>query len=257
MKWSAFWVGIVCFSALASGIYGQVTDPATANNADNEDRAILMRNEFSGGGVLHSAGWGITLRRAIQKTVKQKRYIELDIVSMKDPKEVRSQNPYYENAKSFIYGKVNSFIVPRIGVGRQNVLFAKAHTTGVEVRYHYGFGASLGLTRPVYLNILEDTGNPYEKNVVVEKYDPLRHTPDVIFGNASFTYGFDEIKFHPGGYIKSGVSFEYAKYQDQIWSIETGVVLDVYPDKIPIMAFIENKQVFLNFYISLSYGGKW
>lgn len=172
-------------------------------------------------------------------------------------KEVSSQNPYYDNSTSYIYGKLNDFIIPRIGVGRQDVIFAKAHTTGVEVRFHYGLGVSLGITKPIYLNILEDTSDPNTKNVVVERYNPVVHTPDVIYGAAPFTDGLGEMQLHPGGYVKSGFSFEYAKYPDQIWSIETGIVADIFPQEIPIMAFIPNKQVFFNFYVSLSYGGKW
>ncbi len=255
------WLGKSSFLCLliitaASNLYGQTPEPATANNADNEDRTVLMRNEFSGGLVLHSSGFGITLRRAKQQTYKRKKFIEIDIVSMTDPKEVSSQNPYYEGSKSFIYGKMNDFIVPRIGIGRQQVIFAKAHTTGVEVRCQYSLGASLGITKPIYLNILEDSGNPDFKNVVVAQADP-KYTPDVIYGNASFTYGLGQMQLHPGGYVKGGVSFEWAKYPDQVWAIETGVAVDIYPHEIPIMAFIENKQVFFNFYVSLSYGGKW
>jgi hypothetical protein len=241
----------------ASSVYAQNPEPPTPNTADNADKTILMRDEFSGGLVLHSEGFGITLRRAKQKTYKKKKYVEFDFVSMKDVKEISQQNPYYDNSTSFIYGKLNDFYVPRIGVGRQLVIFAKAHTTGVEVRYNYGFGADLGFTKPIYLNIIY--GNPPDQYAKIERYDPSNpnHTADNIFGNAPFTYGLGQMSIYPGGYIKSAVSFEWAKYPDEIWSVETGVVVDVFAQEIPIMAYIPNKQVFFNFYVSISYGGRW
>ena len=44
---------------------------------------------------------------------------------------------------------------------------------------------------------------------------------------------------------------------DGVKSIETGVTFDVYGKDVPIMAYTENKQVYINFYINLLYGRKW
>lgn len=87
MKWlDKLTIFVLLLLMAVSNVHGQTPGPATTNTADNEDRTILTRNEFSGGVVIHSSGWGITLRRAKQKTYKRKTYFELDIVSMTDVK---------------------------------------------------------------------------------------------------------------------------------------------------------------------------
>lgn len=222
-----------------------------------EEKPPLMKNEFTFGLNIHTSGWGANFRRSKNITVDKKRVLELEIVNMKHPKEVRSVNPYFDNAKSFFYGKLNTMTVIRTAIGKQQVLFSKAEKGGVEVRLHYTGGLSLALAKPVYLNILYPTGFDREYEVIVEKYDPQKHYVDNIYGRAPFTYGFGEIKPYPGAYGKFGLAFEYGSHSDGVKSIETGVTFDVYGKDVPIMAYTENKQVYINFYINLLYGRKW
>ena len=65
------------------------------------------------------------------------------------------------------------------------------------------------------------------------------------------------MRFHPGGYAKLGLTFEYADLDDDIKAIETGVTVDVYPKVIPIMATAKNQQVYVNLYINFLWGRKW
>ncbi len=224
-----------------------------------EEKRPLLKNEFSFGLNVHTSGWGINARRSQNITADKKRVLEIEVVNMKHPKEVRSVNPYFDNAKSFFYGKMNTMTVLRTAVGKQNVLFSKAEKGGVEVRLHYTGGLSLALVKPVYLNILypDSTGVKGLYNVVVEKYDPDRHYVDNIYGRAPFTEGFDEIKPYPGAFAKLGLSFEYGTYSDDIKCIETGITIDAYGKNIPLMARTDNKQFYVNFYINLLYGRKW
>lgn len=227
--------------------------------SEDSDTEILLKHEASGGLVLHSNGWGFIFRKGTHATAKKKRMWEVEVVSMKHPKEFKSVNPYFENAKGYIYGKQNSLLVLRGGYGHQRVLYHKEDRKngGVEVRYHYYGGASLGLTKPVYLEILVPTSVPFEFTLVTEKYNPDEHYIDNIYGKAPFAKGLGEIKIYPGIYLKSGVSFEYASRQDNVRTIEAGVVVDGYYKKIPIMALTDNKQVFLSFYVNIQFGAKW
>jgi hypothetical protein len=222
-----------------------------------EEKPPLMKNEWAIGLNVHTAGWGLDFRRGKNITVDKKRHYEIEIVNMKHPKEVRSVNPYFDNARSFFYGKLNTLTVLRVGYGKQRVLFSKAEKGGVEVRLNYTGGLSLGLAKPVYLNILYPTEFDREYIVVVEKYDPNLHYTDNIYGRAPFTDGLDEIKPYPGVYGKLGLTFEYGSYSDDIKCIETGISVDAYGKDVPIMALTENKPVFFNFYINLLYGRKW
>ncbi len=227
--------------------------------SENSDTEILLKHEASGGLVLHSNGWGLIFRRGTHVTAKKKRVWEIEAVSMKHPKEFKSVNPYFENAKGYIYGKQNSLMVLRGGYGHQRVLYHKEdrRNGGVEVRYHYYGGVSLGFTKPVYLEILVPTNVPFEFTLTTEKYNPDEHYIDNIYGKAPFAKGLSEVKINPGIYLKSGFSFEYASRQDNIRTIEAGVVVDGYYKKIPIMALTENKQLFLSFYVNIQFGAKW
>ena len=224
-----------------------------------EEKPPLMKNEFTFGLNIHTAGWGLNARRSRNLTVNKKRLMEFEIVNMKHPKEVRSVNPQYDNAKSFFFGKINTMTVIRSAVGMQNVIASKAEKNGVEVRLHYSAGFSLGLAKPVYLNILVGTAtnNPDQQIVVVQKYDPDIHRIENIYGRASFIEGIDEIKPYPGAYGKLGLTFEYGSYSTDIKCLEVGVTIDAYGKEVPIMANTDNDQFFLNLYINLLFGRKW
>lgn len=238
-----------------SGLHAQnVPNP----NEYQEEAAVLLKNEYTAGVNIHSYGWGLIFRRGKNVTVTKKRFWEGEFVSMKHPKEIRSVNPYVENAKSYIFGKLNTLLIFRGGYGRQRVLFDKAEKGGVAIRLNYGGGFSLGITKPIYLNILvKDLINPYEYHIEAQRYDPERHQVSDIYGRASFTYGMTQLHFYPGLYLKTGLSFEYSKSHEDIKSLEVGMAADIYGQKIPIMAFTENKEVYFIFYINLLFGRRW
>src|SRR5205085_7126638 len=123
----------------------------TNPNEYQEEKPILLRHEMSFGIHLHTNGWGIEVKRGRNITGFKKLMFEAQFVSMKHPKEVKQINPYFENSKSYIYGKLNTFNILRASVGQRNTLYSKADRTGVEVRLIYLAGLSLGITKPIYL----------------------------------------------------------------------------------------------------------
>ncbi len=225
----------------------------------NDDVTILFRNEAEGGINIHSNGFGLTFKRGWHLTGYKKQMLDIDFVSLRDPKQYKLSN--YPDSKSFFYGKLNFAYILRGGYGIQNIIFGKAERSGVEVRYNYYFGLSLGITKPVYLDILvENPFDPQTKLIDTRQYDP--NDPDQqlkenIYGPGPYFNGLDHLSIYPGGYGKFALSFEYAGWQDKITAIETGVVLDAYARAIPIMATGNKNNFFFNFYISLIWGGKW
>jgi hypothetical protein len=238
-------------------IWGRTSFAQTNPNEYVEEKPVLMKNEATGGLNFHTGGWGIQFRRSLNRTVKKKQMFEADFVGMKHPKEVKSVNQAFDRARSFVYGKENGLSILRAGTGQQRVIYSKSERTGVEVRFLYSGGLSLGILKPVYLNILKPTGNFGEFELVVEKYDPEVHYIDDIYGRAPFTEGFGEIGFRPGAYARIGFNFEYAPIFDDVKALEVGAIIDAYPQEIPIMALTENNRFFLSFYITIMYGRKW
>jgi hypothetical protein len=227
-----------------------------------DEATILYRKEASGGITIHSNGWGLTFKSGKHETGFRKRMLDFEVISMTHPKEYRTTNPYYDGAKSYIFGKLNHVFLVRGGWGYQNILFSKAERSGVEVRYNYYGGIDLGIAKPVYLDILQiDPLNPSDsfKIVVTKRYDPNdeEQTIENIYGSASFFTGFGKMKIYPGVYGKFAINFEYAGWQRKIAAIETGMMVDFFPEAIPIMAYNKNENVYFNFYISILWGGKW
>jgi hypothetical protein len=247
---------LILFVFLSSALEIQAQDKLNPNEYV-EEKPVLMRQEATGGLSIHSAGWGVQFRRSRNITVAKKRMYEADFVGIKHSKEVKTVNQAFERARSYVYGKLNTLSVLRAGTGMQHVLFSKAERSGVEVRLVYSGGLSLGILKPVYLNILEPTGTFGEFRVITERYDPERHFVDNIYERAPFTEGLGEIRFRPGAYAKIGFNFEYAPAFDDVKAVEIGAIVDAYPKEIPIMAFAKNNPVFLTFYVTFIYGRKW
>lgn len=204
--------------------------------------------------MVHTSGFGLGYRSGKHITGYKKRMFEVELTGMKHPKEIRTVNHYFENAKSYIYGKENSFFILRGGVGTQKIINSKPYWGGVELRYFYYGGLSLGLLKPVYLYILQETSVPYQYNLAIEKYDPDKHFAENIYGRAPFFHGIGKTKPVPGLYLKTGLNFEFGVYDETLKAIEAGVALDGYLEKVPIMALESNSNYFVSLYISFHIG---
>ena len=237
----------------------QVETQTVKTNTNTYDEVkLLYRNEATFGVLAHTNGFGANYRRGKHVTAFRKRMLEIELVNYRHPKEVKVVNPYYDHPKGYYYGKLNSFFVLRPGIGFQNVIFTKPERNGIEIRYVTFIGASLGLAKPVYLEVLEDSPIPGgDPLVVTERYDPDQHFIDDIYGRGPFLRGFSETKIYPGGYAKFGLNFEYGALDDDVKSLETGICVDIYPKVIPLMANEHNHQVLVSLYISFNYGRKW
>lgn len=216
----------------------------------------ILRKEWNGFIMLHSNGWGGGYRKGIQKTILRKNFFEVEFNFVKHDKEVQGRNPYFSSAKNYSFGKLNRLNVIRAGVGTQHVLNTKPYWGGTEVRYFYYGGVSLGLTSPIYLNILKLDTTYFLPIVDVEKYDPNKHDIDNIYGGGPFGKGWFEIIPHPGAYLKTGFSFEFGTNDRVVRSLDAGAILDVYPYPIKMMAFNPNQYYLFSFYISVHFGAR-
>lgn len=218
-----------------------------------EEKGYQLNNEASFGLNLNSNGYGINVRRMYRVNGFDKKGYDFDLSVINDPKETSNQS-YYQGGDSYVYGKLNVFWTTRAGYGYQKVLYTKEEKSGIEIRYNYFGGISLGFTKPIYLEVVKD---PSDKVIDVEKFDPDKHYPENIFGKAPFFQGFNELKLHPGLYGKFSFSFEYGTNTDNVKMLETGLTLDAFPKPIPIMALSKNSQVFLSLFINVMWGKKW
>lgn len=248
-----YFCAVILFSLSIVPAFSQNSN--LAPNEYEEHKPLLYRNEIKYGMTLHSAGLGFGVRRGFHVTGTNKRILEIELLNMKSEKEIKTVNPYYDNAKAYVYGKLNSIMILRFGYGHQHVLYGKSERGGIEVQFNYSGGFSLGLAKPVYLDVVTDPLNQF--NIQTVKYDPEKHFVEDIVGRGPFFKGFGEIKPYPGIYGKAGFAFDWNQKDDRITSLEAGLMVDAYFTEVPIMAFIENKPTFVNFYITFLFGNKW
>ena len=218
---------------------------------------VLLKKEQSGAITLHTNGWGAGYRFGDHITGYKKRLYEIEFSTIKHPKETRMQNPYYFNAKSYIYGKKNSMFILRGHIGSQHVMYSKPNWGGVAIRYFYLGGASIAFLKPVYLYVLSNDASLYDFELSTEKYNPNNHFLDNIYGRGPFTKGVDEISLKPGASFKTGFNFEYGPYMEKLKTLEVGATLDFYPFPIEIMAKNDPDYFFLSFYFSFHFGKRY
>jgi len=216
---------------------------------------VLLKQEMTGGVTLHILGMGVNFRRGVNKTYFNSRIFEVEFVSMKHPKQIRVINPYYYNAKSYVYGKLNHVYILRAGYGFKKLLNRKPYWGGIELRVLYMGGISLAFAKPVYLYFWDETYS-YVKE---EKYNPdnYYHNSEYIYGRAPFAEGLGELKVYPGIFAKAGLNFEFGALNSKIRALEAGGVVEYFPKAIPIMAFNPAQNFIVTFYLNFSLGKRY
>ncbi len=215
---------------------------------------VLMEKQWGLGALVHTNGWGVRFRIGKNLSALRQWMWEVEYSTYKSPKEVRVINPYFSDAKSYIYGKLNSVSFLRGGTGQQFILTRKPYWGGVQLSALVYGGVEVGFAKPVYLYILYIDQNQNEYYIKEEKYDPEKHFIDNIYGRASFLSGILELKFYPGIYARAGLEFEIGNLNKHPKALEAGAVLEYSPIGIPIMAYNPKQNVFLTLYVSFMFG---
>jgi len=219
---------------------------------------ILFQNERSISLSLNSNGFGAGYRFGKRKTYLNKTLFDIEIAYIRHPKEVKvtTSSSYYPTSRRYVNGKTNIFINLRPSIGFQREIFPKDDKGSIAIKYYYGVGPSLGITKPIYysFNIYSTSG--YYEYTRDEKYEFAQHPlyPSDIAGRASFWKGFDELAVYPGLHANAGISFEYSSINQLINALDVSMVLDVFNKKIPIMYTPHNNQIFLTLTVSYRFG---
>ncbi len=237
--------------------FSVIISPIIAQKPSDEGRFVNFRSDAVGGFILHGEGWGGYFRYGKQMTYNKRLSFSLDIVSMHHPKEIKVFNPNFDDGKGYFYGKLNSLFIVRPGIGFRRIYFEKIREKGVEISLNYSMGASLGLVKPVYLQILNPTNDPFLFTFSDERYDPSFHTVDNIYGRSKGSKGLGETKFNPGVFGKLGIQFEYANEDDAIRAIELGTVVDFYFLPVELMTSNEPNNIFISLYLKFLLGRKY
>jgi hypothetical protein len=221
--------------------------------------------EVTGGVMFHTRGYGITLRSMYFIDGYKKHGVQIDLVNIRHPKEVKFPSQYFFNsARSFVFGKINGLYSVRVGYCRDKVLIDKTDQGSISVSWVTTGGASLGILKPIYLEILKETAQGIQV-LSTERYNPDVHNHSDIYGQAAFFTGIEESKLRTGIYLKSGFAFDYNWTDHKVTTLEIGAIVDYFPswfglyqdEFVPIMFETKNYNVWLQFYLAVNFGKKW
>lgn len=223
---------------------------------DSDEPKTVFTHRYEAGLTLHTRGMGGILERGKYRGMGEVRTWSIELTTMKHAKEVRSFNPVYEQAKSYVFGKVNALYMVRLGWGKRTVATPKLRNGGVSIGWHYSFGPVLGLTKPVYLEI-GYPNIPY-RYLLTERYDPQEHGTDDIYGRAGAMNGILELTPHPGAFLRAAADFEYGGNRETLRTLSVGAQVDAFPTRITIMAdeFNQNDRFYLTLFAHWTFGRK-
>lgn len=224
---------------------------------DTLENQILYNKQRTFGIVAHSLGFGIQYRTGKRITYFKTRMLEFEFVSMRSYKQVKMINPYIPDSRRYVFGKLNDAFFLRVGMMWKKLLNRKPYWGGVELRFIYGGGVSLGFGKPYYYYTVYVYQDANGRDVVERRTELYNKNIEYIYGRAPFTKGLGELTLHPGVYGKLGFNFEFGKRNTKIRSVEVGFTLDAIPLGLSILANNSNQIFFPTGYLTFSFGKRF
>ncbi|HOP05189.1 MAG TPA: hypothetical protein PL017_11785 [Tenuifilaceae bacterium] len=216
-------------------------------------RLVVFNNYHTFPVQIHTNGYSLGYGFLKYKNYRTRISYHADVFNIIHPKEDRITNRSYSVSKSYVYGKINSFLGIRMGYGLDRRLVEKSEIGSIGISLVSSAGAIVGFQKPIYYQIIYPL-TPYSFELHDELFDPETHTPDNIYSKASFFKGIADTKLVPGLFLQSAFSFDYGRSNDFLNRLEVGVMLQAYLKKIEIMAVAPNSQLFGSFFISYRFG---
>ena len=223
-----------------------------------EEGALVYQKQNMFGFKLATDGWAVFFEKGYMKTVEKTNLFSIEIGERKSNREQKvaslDQNGF-SFGSSFVYGKQNTFYFVKLGFGQSLLLGGKGNKNGVAVSAIYGGGLSIGLLKPYYIKVTDNSVQSEIKYLDNKsRNDTLFLTPSGISGGAGILKGFGEIKLKPGIFVKTALRFDYGKYNELVSSVEAGIHAEYYAGKIPLMVNNKQKQFFIHAFVAIEFG---
>lgn len=216
-----------------------------------EEGVLVYSRQNVFGIQFRTNGYGAFYEMGRSKSNRKTTLYRIDFTEIKNPKEEKlpSGNVFFGNP--FIYGKINYFYQVTLGYGQQYVLGQKGNKNGVAVTAVYHGGISVGLLRPYYVEVVDGNST---RVIKYSQQDSAAFLGPSIFGGGGFGKGWSEMKVKPGLFAKTALRFDYGRFNEVVSGIEIGISAEAYTEKIPIMLFQKDKQIFYQGYLALLFG---
>ena len=221
----------------------------------DEEGVLVYSKQTAFGVQLRTNGYGVFFEKGKMKSQRNTSVFGIELNEIKHPKEDKLPNGTggFTIGNPYIYGKINNFYQLQIGFGQQRILGQKGNKNGVAVSFIYKGGLSIGLLRPYYIDV-DDNG----------ENRTIKHSPEtdslflhsLINGGGGLGKGWGELKFKPGAFVKTGLRYDFGRFNDIVSGIEIGISAEFYSSKIPIMLLTKDKQFFYQGHIALVFGNR-
>ena len=266
MKFSLNYLIVLFLFAFGLELSGQKTFQPKATQFDW--KGIVYRKERAFEARLHTNGALIGMNFGEIITYYKTKYYHVSLGILKDPREKRQNRnlsfTFPDRSKAFAFGKQNSVINLRAGMGMKRCISEKARRKGIAIGCDYQIGPSLAILKPYYLELLyitEDDVGTIDRELRTERYTPENAekftTFNEIFGGAGYFTGFNDLRVVPGLQMNLGLFFSMGAFDKYVKAIELGIMTDIYTKKLPIMIETEeisNKPYYINFYMKFLMG---
>jgi hypothetical protein len=210
---------------------------------------------------LHTHGWMVGVNIGKLKTYYKTTFYHFQVGELKNHKESRKSTDFSSSVspstgfRSYVFGKQNYALALRAGIGVKRYYSEKAAKNGVAVALTYSGGITAALMKPYYLEVGGTKDVTFGQSI---KYTPENAKnfldPYRIRGKAGLLKGIGESSIIPGAHAQVGVHLDWGAFDEFLRAMEVGVMLDVFPKKLPIMINEENRPFYLNLYVSLQLG---
>lgn len=218
---------------------------------EEEENDLIFNKHSIFGFKFNTDGWGFGYEIGRFKTRRKATLLQFEFNEKKHPKEYKLSNgSAFFNSNEWVTGKMNNFYQVKAGYGLQYLLGTKGNKNGVHVSAIGAGGLSAGILKSYVVDVVD-----------VNTQTRLESTyPDIIekgyleLGSAGFFRGWDAMSFAPGAHLKTALRFDYGKFNEAIGAIEAGVNLEYYFTPIAQMAYVKEKNMFFNAYVSILFG---
>lgn len=228
-------------------------------------KGVVYKTEKVFEGRVTTSGLVLGYKTGILKSYYNTSFYNFEFGYIKDPRERRQNKnfsfPSNGLSPSFTYGKRNSFWQLRLSAGGKKYLSEKTKRRGIAVGFSYEGGATIGLLKPVYLQVIQNNTETFQSELVEISYSEENAEQflayDDIYGASSFTKGLSETNITVGAHGKIAAHFAMGAFEDRVKALEAGLMVDIFPGKVHILAEregVKNSFYFLNLYLSFQFG---
>jgi len=270
MKYGIISLLVLCLLGLGSTeINGQTT--FQPKPIDYNLKGVVYDFESTWEGRIFPQGWAISYRKGRLRSYYRTTYQNFEFGYIRHKQERRHTKPplgrNIEGAfglpSSYIYGKANQFFNLRYSRGEKHYLSEKTRRKGIAVGWIYEGGASIGLLKPYYLKILRTRTDVTDQFLETLAYSEEVNADfldfDNIYGGTSFWKGWSGITPTLGLHGKLAMHWSMGAFQKKVKAIEAGVMVDIYPRRIPLIIErddIKNSNYFVKLYIGIQIGSR-